>query len=450
MEQKREKFSSSLTVFLATLSSAVGLGNIWMFPYITGENGGAAFIIIYLICVALVGLPVLISEFVIGRGTRRNVYGAISKITDKKGFKVIGIFAILATYCMLFFYTVVVGWVYSYVFKAVTGALKGVTLESASNIFYNTSVGPISPIVWQLIALLVGGTILVLGVKGGIEKLTKTLMPVLIVLLVVCAFRSLTLPGAMEGVHFLIKPDFSKVNIGVVLSALGLAFFKLSVGTGTMITYSSYYNDDNNLIGTAGKVAISDTLVSLIAGLAIFPAVFSFGLEPSSGPGLLFNTVPLIFAKMPGGWILVIMFFALTAMAATMAMISLLEVLTAFFTEELKMERKRAIILNIIIIVGVGSLAALSGNINGVLGDKLIFGLTFFDFFDAIVSKIFLPINGLLIILLTGYFINKKYLIDQLSNNGILKNEAIVKALIFIMKYIAPILIIVVFLKSFI
>ncbi|NFG63472.1 sodium-dependent transporter [Clostridium sp. CMCC3677] len=450
MEQKREKFSSSLTVFLATLSSAVGLGNIWMFPYITGENGGAAFIIIYLICVALVGLPVLISEFVIGRGTRRNVYGAISKITDKKGFKVIGIFAILATYFMLFFYTVVVGWVYSYVFKAVTGSLKGVTLESASNIFYNTSVGPIAPIIWQLIALSVGGIILVLGVKGGIEKLTKTLMPVLILLLLVCAFRSLTLSNAIEGVNFLIKPDFSKVHIGVVLSALGLAFFKLSVGSGAMITYSSYYTDDNNLIGTAGKVAISDTLVSLIAGLAIFPAVFSFGLEPSSGPGLLFNTVPLIFAKMPGGWILVIMFFALTAMAATMAMLSLLEVLIAFFTEELKIERKRAIILNIIILLGIGSLAALSGNAEGVLGDKLILGLSFFDLCDVLVSKIFLPINGLLIILLAGYFINKKYLIDQLSNNGILKNEAIVKALIFIIKYISPILIIVVFLKSFI
>lgn len=450
MEQKREKFSSSLTIFLATLSSAVGLGNIWMFPYMTGENGGAAFIIIYLICVALVGLPVLISEFVIGRGTKKNVYGAISKITNKKGFKFIGIFGIIATYFMLFFYTVVVGWVYSYVFKAITGKLQGVTLESANTIFYNTSIGPISPIIWQFIALLIGGTILVLGVKGGIEKLTKTVMPVLMILLVVCAIRSLTLPGAMEGVNFLIKPDFSKVHIGVILSALGLAFFKLSVGTGTMITYSSYYTDDNNLIGTAGKVAISDIMVSLIAGIAIFPAVFSFGLQPSSGPGLLFNTVPLIFSKMPGGWILEIIFFGLTAIAATMSMISLLEVLTAFFAEELKMERKRAIILNVIIIVVVGSLAALSGNANGLLGNKLIFGLTFFDLFDSIASKILLPVNGLLIVLLTGYFINKKYLTNQLSNNGTLNNDSIVKALIFIMKYISPILIIIVFLKSFI
>ncbi|AOR24252.1 sodium-dependent transporter [Clostridium taeniosporum] len=450
MEQKREKFSSSLAVFLATLSSAVGLGNIWMFPYITGENGGAAFIIIYLICVALVGLPVLISEFIIGRGTRRNVHGAISKITNKNRFKIISVFAILATYFMLSFYTVVVGWVYSYLYKAVIGALKGVTSETTSILFYNTSVGPIAPIIWQMIALLVGGTILVLGVKGGIEKLTKTLMPVLILLLGICAFRSLTLAGAMEGINFLIKPDFSKVHIGVVLSALGLAFFKLSVGSGAMITYSSYYTDDNNLIGTAGKVAISDTLVSLTAGLAIFPAAFSFGLEPSSGPGLLFNTVPLIFAKMPGGWVLSIIFFVLAAMAATMSMISLLEVLIVVFTEELKMERKKAIIMNVIIIALVGSLAALSGNPNGILGNKLVFGLTFFDLFDTLVSKILLPINGLLIILLTGYFINKKYLTDQLSNNGILNNELTIKTLIFIMKYISPILIIIVFLKSFI
>ncbi|SFD02732.1 sodium-dependent transporter [Clostridium uliginosum] len=450
MESKREKFSSGLTVFLATLSSAVGLGNIWMFPYVTGKNGGAAFIIIYLICVVLVGMPVLISEFIIGRGTRKNVYGAISTITNKKKFKSIGVIAILATYSLLFFYTVVVGWVYSYVFKALVGSFKGVTLEQASNIFNTTSAGAISSIIWQFIAVAVGGAILVLGVKGGIEKLTKTLMPVLVILLVVCAFTSLTLPGSMEGVKFLIKPDFSKVHIGVVLSALGLAFFKLSVGTGTMITYGSYYTDDNNLIATASKVAISDTIVSLLAGLAIFPAVFSFGMEPSSGPGLLFNTVPLIFSKMPGGWILSIIFFLLTSMAATMAMISLLEVLIVFFNEELKIERKKAVIINIIIITIIGSLAALSGNPNGVLGNKLIFGKTFFDLFDLLVSKVFLPVNGFLIILLVGYFANKKFVNDQLTNNGTLNNEKIANALIFIMKYIAPVLIVVVFLKSFI
>lgn len=450
MEQKREKFSSSLTVFFATLSSAVGLGNIWMFPYVVGQNGGAAFIIVYLGCVLLIGLPTLISEFVVGRGTRKNVCGAISKVTDKRRFKSIGYIAVLSTSCMLFFYTVVAGWVYSYVFKALFGVLKGVTAEEAAQIFNSTSLGPISPIIWQLIVLVVAGSILGLGVKSGIEKLTKVLMPILIGLLILCVLRSLTLPGAYSGIEFLLKPDFSKVTIGAVLSALGLAFFKLSVGTGTMVTYGSYFTEDNDLIGTAGKVAIADTGVSLLAGLAIFPAVFSFGLAPTEGPGLLFNTVPLIFAKMPGGSFLSIIFFGLTAMAATMATISLLEVLIALFTEELKISRKKSIIMNISIIVLIGSLAALSANPDGVLAHIKIFGFTIFDSLDKFVSNILLPINGLLVILLLGYGVSKEFIIEQLTNKGTLKNQKAVSLLIFIIKYVTPILILIVFVKSFI
>lgn len=450
MEQKREKFSSSLTVFFATLSSAVGLGNIWMFPYVVGQNGGAAFIIVYLGCVLLIGLPTLISEFVVGRGTRKNVCGAISKVTDKRRFKSIGYIAVLSTSCMLFFYTVVAGWVYSYVFKALFGVLKGVTAEEASQIFNSTSLGPISPIIWQLIVLVVAGSILGLGVKSGIEKLTKVLMPILIGLLILCVLRSLTLPGAYSGIEFLLKPDFSKVTIGAFLSALGLAFFKLSVGTGTMVTYGSYFTEDNDLIGTAGKVAIADTGVSLLAGLAIFPAVFSFGLAPTEGPGLLFNTVPLIFAKMPGGSILSIIFFGLTAMAATMATISLLEVLIALFTEELKISRKKSLIINISIIVLIGSLAALSANPDGVLAHIKIFGFTIFDSFDKFVSNILLPINGLLVILLLGYGLSKDFIIEQLTNKGTLKNQKVVSLLMFIIKYVTPILILIVFIKSFI
>ena len=450
MEQKREKFSSSLTVFFATLSSAVGLGNIWMFPYVVGQNGGAAFIIVYLGCVLLIGLPTLISEFVVGRGTRKNVCGAISKVTDKRRFKSIGYIAVLSTSCMLFFYTVVAGWVYSYVFKALFGVLKGVTAEEAAQIFNSTSLGPIAPIIWQIIVLVVAGSILGMGVKSGIEKLTKVLMPILIGLLILCVLRSLTLPGAYSGIEFLLKPDFSKVTIGVVLSALGLAFFKLSVGTGTMVTYGSYFTEDNDLIGTAGKVAIADTGVSLLAGLAIFPAVFSFGLAPTEGPGLLFNTVPLIFAKMPGGSILSIIFFGLTAMAATMATISLLEVLIALFTEELKISRKKSIIINISIIVLIGSLAALSANPDGVLAHIKIFGFTIFDSFDKFVSNILLPINGLLVILLLGYGLSKDFIIEQLTNKGTLKNQKVVSLLMFIIKYVTPILILIVFIKSFI
>lgn len=450
MEQKREKFSSGLTIFLATLSSAVGLGNIWMFPYVVGENGGAAFILIYFACIALIGIPAVISEFVIGRGSKVNLLSSISKITNKKVFKSIGYIGILATYCMLFFYTIVVGWVYSYVFKSITGAFNGISPEGAAEIFNATSIGPISPIVWQFIALSVGASVLAFGVKRGIEKLTKICMPILLVLLTVCVIRSLTLPGAFEGVSFLLKPDFSKVTFSVVLSALGLAFFKLSVGTGTLITYSSYYGDDTNLLGTASKVAVSDTMVSMLAGLAIFPAVFSFGLQPNSGPSLLFNTVPLIFSKMPGGSVLSVVFFGLTAIAATMAMISLLEVLVAVFKEKFNMSRVKALIINVIIIVIVGSLAALSANPEGMLAHIQLFGYGFFDLFDKFVSLILLPINGLLAIVLVGHFVSKKFFYNQVTNNGTLKNEKIVNVLYFTMKYITPILVIIVFIKQFI
>lgn len=446
--KEREKFSSSIAVFLATLSSAVGLGNIWMFPYITGANGGAAFIITYLICILIIGLPVLVGEFVIGRGTRKNVYGAINSLTNKRVFKSIGILGIIGTAFILFFYTVVAGWVYSYVFKAISGTFTGMDAASVASVFKETSTGVMSPLIWQFIAVGTTCGILMLGVKSGIEKLTKVLMPVLIALLGFCAIRSLFLPGAFAGIEFLLKPDFSKINLAVILSALGLAFFKLCIGTGTMITYSSYYTDDNNLPATGLKVALADTGVSLLAGLAIFPAVFSFGLQPTSGPGLLFETIPLIFSGLPGGNILTIVFFLLTAMAATMAMLSLFEVLTAALTEELKLNRKFAQIVNIIFVMGFGSLAALSAHPEGVLSHIKIFGLGFFDFYDRATSLFILPINGVLVAILVGYFISKTFIVEQITNRGIIKNEKLCNALIFNLKYIAPILITIVFIGA--
>lgn len=450
MEENREKFSSGLSVFFATLSSAVGIGNIWMFPYIVGENGGATFIIMYLICVLVIAIPILISEFVLGRHTRKNIYGAVESITDKKFFKLIGIIGVLSSFSMLFFYTVVSGWVYSYVFKALSGAFNGADASTLEAMFNTASSGVFAPIIWQIIALVVAGVILAMGVKSGIEKMTKTLMPVLIVLLVLCALRSVTLPNSLGGVNFLFKPDLSKITFEVFISALGLAFFKLSVGTGSMVTYSSYFTDDNNLVKTGASVAIADTFVSLIAGVAIFPAVFSFGQAPGSGPGLLFNTVPLIFSKMPGGTILGVVFFLLTAMAATMATISILEVLTATLSEQFKIERKKAIIINIIIIAIFGSLAALSANANSPLAGVTIFGLTFFDFFNALISKVLLPINGLLVTILMGHVVSNKIYISQISNNGTLKNEVLAKFLIFLVKYVTPALVLVVFIKTFI
>lgn len=450
MEKQREKFSSSLTAFLATLSSAVGLGNIWMFPYIVGGNGGAAFIIVYLGCVLLIGLPTLISEFSIGRGTRKNLLGATKVITNNKLFRISGIIGMLASYCILFFYTVVGGWVYSYVFKAIIGTFKGVTSEGTVAIFTSTTLSPVAPIVWQFIIVAVASAILAFGVKSGIEKITKVAMPLLVILLILCVVRSSTLNGAMEGILFLLKPDFSKISFGVVLTALGLAFLKLSIGTGSMTTYSSYFTSDNSLIGTGTKVALADTGVSLLAGLAIFPAVFSFGLEPTGGPGLLFNTVPLIFEKIPGGTILLVIFFLLTSMAATMATISLIEVLIATFIEEFKFTRRKAIIINLFIIMLIGSLTSLSVGEGALLAGFKIFNYNLFDLFDSLTSKILLPLNGLLFVILCGYFVKPGYMKKELTNDGMLNNNILANCVYFIIKYLTPILIIIVFIKTFI
>lgn len=449
-EKGRETFSGGLAIFLATLSSAVGLGNIWLFPYVTGENGGAAFIFVYFLCILLIGLPVLLIEFAIGRGTRKNIYGAIKSFTNKKIFRGIGVIGIIATSFILFFYTVVAGWVYSYIFKAISGIFTGMSSSEVSSVFVETASNPKSVIMWQIIAIVVTCGILALGVKSGIEKLTKTLMPVLVALLLFCVIRSLMLPGAMEGVTFLLKPDFSKINLGVVISAMGLAFFKLCVGTGTMVTYSSYYTDDNNLPSTAAKVCLADTGVSILAGLAIFPAVFSFGLEPTSGPGLLFETIPLIFSGIPGGTILTVLFFMLTAMAATMAMISLFEVLTAALTEELGLGRKKAQIVNIILVIVFGSLAALSGHPNAPLSHISILGNTIFDFYDKTVSLFLLPINSFLTCILAIYFIKREFFVQQLTNRMTLKNQWIANAVLFTAKYVTPVLILIVFIGSLI
>ncbi len=365
--KKREKFSSSLGIFFATLGSAVGLGgNIWKFPYLVGSNGGAAFLFIYILCVFFIGIPIMISEFYIGRNTRSNVIGgAIKTLRPKSKWPVIGYLGILSCYCVTFFYTVVAGWVYSYVAKALRGDFKIITLKQTNILFNNTINNDITPILWQIAVVVVVSFILVGGVQKGIEKVSKTLMPVLFVLIIICCIRALTLPGCKEGMNFLFKIDFSKVTRKSVLIALGLAFFKLGVGSGSMVTYGSYFTEDSNIINTSIKVAISDTLVSILAGIAIFPIVFSLHMNPTAGPGLLFMSIPLVFSKIPMGSILLVLFFILTAIAATMAIMSMFQVLVAYYTEEKNMSIKKAVIINAIIVILIGTLAALSSSPSG-------------------------------------------------------------------------------------
>lgn len=442
---KRETFSSGIGVFFATLGSAVGLGNIWKFPYMVGANGGGAFLLMYLICIVLVGLPIMISEFCIGRRTRKNIIGAMETIKPKSAWKTIGIFGIASSYLIMFFYTCVGGWVYLYVFKILKGDFKNVTVQVAKSQFDKVTAGPISPIIWQLIVLIVVSMIIIAGVQKGIERVAKTLMPMLFILIIICDIRALTLPGAFKGVEFLFKIDFSMMTKAGILAALGLGFFKLSLGMGTMTTYGSYFTDDNNMPFTALKVALSDTIVSLLAGLAIFPAVFSFNMEPGAGPGLLFMTIPLVFSKMPFGTILLVAFFLLTAMATTTAMLSLMEVPTAYFTEEKGWSRRKAVITNCFIIGLSGIFATLSASSKGVLGSVTIFGKTFFNLFDYISSNILMPIGGLSICILMGYFVDKSFISEELSNKGKLNNDIVINIIRLLLKYITPILLIIIF-----
>lgn len=444
----RETFSSPLAIFFATLGSAVGLGNIWKFPYMIGVNGGGAFLLVYIICIALVGLPILISEFYIGRATRKSPILAFASLYKK--YKPVGYFYIASTFLVLFFYSCVAGWVYFYVFKSLTGKFNNLTTESSAAIFNVSTIGPITPVVWQAFAIIVVGAIISLGVKSGIEKMTKTLMPVLFVLLVIVAVRGLTLSGAAEGLRFLFVVDFSKLSSEGILAALGLAFFKLSVAMGSMITYASYFTNNTNMIKTGVSVAFSDTIISLLAGLAIFPVVFTFGVEPGAGAGLLFITIPLVFSKMPFGTILLIAFFILVAIAATGAMLALMEVIVATFMDTKGYTRIKSVIIVSIIIFVFGIFATLSYNKDSLFGwiNDPIMGSNIFDFYDKLSSNILMPIGGLLTALIVGYKVRKDELYNEISNNGELKIKGIFNIYSIVIKYITPILVALVLINS--
>lgn len=433
---KREGFSSSIGVIAAVLGSAVGLGNIWKFPYVAGANGGAAFILVYLLCVALVGLPVMLSEHLIGRHTKSNAVGAFKALQPRRPWFLVGGAGVLSAFLIMAFYTTVAGWVYAYIFKAAGGALISAKPEDTTHVFNSLVSGVGEPLFWQMFVLLVIGTIIMAGVTKGIERVTKLLMPLLFILLLIIDIRSLTLPGAGEGLAFLFKPDFSKITVSVVLAALGLAFFKLSVGMGAMITYGSYVDKNENLPKMAIKVALADTLVSLMAGVAIFPAVFAFGFTPGAGPKLLFIIIPAVFNSMPFGRIFMVLFFVLTAVAATGAMLSLLEVPIAYLTEQYRWTRRKATLLTILGIGLLGSTATLS---NSIFAKVTVFGKTFFDFFDFTTSNVLLPVGGIFIALFVGWQWGYANVKREISNEGQLANDGLVRVFMFLVKFIVPI-----------
>jgi NSS family neurotransmitter:Na+ symporter len=440
----RDAFASKLGAFAATLGSAIGLGNIWKFPYLTGSNGGAAFVLVYLLAVAFVGLPILVVELTIGRKMRQNAINAYgSAVPGQKAWAGVGMAGVAAAFLIMAFYTDVAGWVFAYVFKSFGAFLSGATLDSRT--FGALAGGSWEPLLWQAGVLALTTAIIAAGVSKGIEMVTKTLMPALFILLIVCDARALTLPGAGAGVAYLFRPDLSRLSASVVLYALGLAFFKLSLGMGTMTTYGSYLPDATRIVPSAARVALADTAVSLLAGLAIFPAVFAFGGKPAGGPGLLFNTIPLIFSQMPLGGLFTMLFFVLTAIATIGAMVSILEVPVAWIIETGRLGRRGAAILTGGLMFALGVPATLSQN--PLLAEVKLFGKTFFDLFDFLSSNVLLPVGGLAIALVGGWFMSRKAFTDEM-NKGYAAEPWHGRLVFRILKFVTPILILVILLSS--
>ncbi|TRX64323.1 sodium-dependent transporter [Carboxylicivirga sp. M1479] len=451
----RDGFSSKFGVIAAAAGSAVGLGNIWKFPYEAGQNGGGAFLLLYFVFVILIGLPVMMSEFVIGRKTNANAVGAFKSLAPKTPWFFTGVMGVAAAFMILSFYGVVSGWTLEYIYLAVINAFKGQNPEQLSKGFNEFISNPIRPVFWQVGFMTLTALVVIGGIKNGIEKITKLLMPILFLLIVVIGIRSVSLGAnisesgevighSYDGLKFLFKPDFSKIDIDVVLDALGQAFFSLSLGMGTIITYGSYIKKDNNLKKTAIEVAFLDTLIAVLAGVAIFPAVFYFNVPPTEGPGLVFSVLPSIFQKMAGGYIWTLAFFVLFAVAALTSSISLLEVAVAYFTEELKINRLKATIITAVSITALGVACSLS---NSVLKDVSFFGRNIFDTMDHVSSNFLLPIGGMLIAIFTGWVMKQSEFYNELSNNGTIKIK-LFKSIYFIIRFLAPVAIAIVFLYS--
>lgn len=441
---QRDSFTGRIGIIAAVAGSAVGLGNIWKFPYITGVFGGGAFVLVYLICIVIIGLPVMLSEFTIGRKAQRNAVGSFKKLAPGKPWFLTGIMGIAAAFMILAFYGVVAGWTLEYLGKAVLNSFAGKNPADLEGMFGGFISQVIRPIFWQFVFMGLTCWIVLAGIKGGIEKASKILMPVLLLIIVILDIRAITLPGAGEGLSFLFKPDFSKLSAEGVLSALGHAFFSLSLGMGTLITYSSYMGKNENLGSMAIQCTIADTVIALLAGVAIFPAVFAFGIEPGAGPGLVFITLPNVFQQMPGGYIFSLLFFLLLAVAALTSSISILEVVVAYFSEELKIARRNATIMATIAITIVGIPCSLS---MGAMSKVQFLGKTFFDWLDYIAANILLPIGGLLIVAFVGWYLGYDKTKEEITNAGKLK-AAYLPLFLFLAKFIAPLVIAIVFLHG--
>lgn len=447
-DEKRVTLGGRLSAVLVAAGSAVGLGNIWRFPTMAGDNGGGAFLLLYILCVAVLGLPLMLAEFSVGRAARCNAVGAYRKLNRRWSF--LGYGSVWTAFLILGFYYVVSGWTLEYFVHSVTGFLgRYDTPEQYRSVFENFRVHPWRPTVYAWIFVLITHGVIALGVRKGIERSAKFLMPLLFFVLVVLAGHSLLMPGSEEGVRFLFRPDFSKVTPHTVLAALGQAFFSLSIGMGCMVTYASYFNRETDLRRTAVNVAVLDTLVALLAGLAIFPAAYSVGIfssaeVPTAGPDLVFITLPAIFDSMTWGGLWASVFFLLLVVAALTSTLSLHEVVTAYLHEEWHLSRKGAAGLTTVSMLFLSALASLS---LGMLNGWRICGLTIFDSLDFLTANIMMPAGGLLTSLFVGWVLDRRLLRRELTAGGRFGGRFI-PLLVFMLRWVCPAILTAVFLDN--
>ena len=441
----RRGFATRLGVILATAGSAVGLGNVWRFPYVAGENGGAAFILVYIGCILLLGIPGMLSEFIIGRRAQRNAARSYRNFSRYRTWRFVGYLGILTSSIILGFYAVVAGWCLQYLWASLLGGIKGDAAAVAD--YFNTfASNPWKPALWAVAFILLTHLVVVRGVEKGIERASKVLMPLLFVLLVVIVIASCMLPGGMEGVRFVLQPDFSKLSHGVLLDALGQAFFSLSLGTACLCTYASYFSRDTNLLRSACQIAFIDLGIAILAGLMIFPAVFSVGVEPAQGPSLIFITLPSVFQQaFPGmGQAIAVLFYALLVFAALTSTISMHEIGTAFFTEEHRLPRQRAAWLITSCCSVLAVLCSLS--VGAVEGIGLM-GLSLMDFCDQLTAKFMLPAGALLTSIFIGWFANQQVVRNEFTNRGTVATS-LFPAYQFAVRFVLPILIVLIFLRQ--
>ena len=446
---KRDSFGSRFGALVAMAGSAVGLGNLWRFPYLIGENGGAAFIIVYVILSFLICLPIFVSEFVIGRRSQKNAYSAFRDLSGGSAWRWVGLFTIIVPLIVLSYYSVIGGWSIEYLLKSITFSFTGGESQSALSTMFSDFVSSAwGPLLVHTGFLLLTTLIVMVGIKDGIEKFSKVMMPMLFFIVIGIAIYSMTLPGAKAGLDYLFNPDFSKINGKAIAAALGQAFFSLSLGFGTIMTYASYVDKKENPLFQSVATASSDLMFALVAGMAIMPAVFAFGISPQTGPGLVFETLPYVFGQMPAGGFIAILFFLALLVAAVTSSISMLEVAVAYLVEEKKISRIWACMILFAICWVVGAVCSLSF---GPLSHIKIDGGNIFDFFDNLSSNILMTLGSLLTVLFVGWRLKKTDVYDEFTNGGTLSTNAkIFGVLWFLIRYICPLAIILIFVSGLI